>query len=105
MTIYTTRQAALEAGVSHATANRHAKRRNMPRIGDQFAIPENRYAAFVEFLKTRRGNKVPLGKGQTQPLPTDLEKQLSPNLTRRLAGLGNLINAIEKRRRRDETKR
>ena len=64
MKIYTTRQAALEAGVSHATANRHAKTRNMPRIGDQFAIPENRYAAFVEFLKTRRGNKVPLGKGQ-----------------------------------------
>ena len=64
MTIYTTRQAALEAGVSHATANRHAKLRNMPRIGEQFAIPENRYAAFVKFLKTRRGNKVPLGKGR-----------------------------------------
>ena len=64
MTIYTTRQAAMEAGVSHATANRHAKLRNMPRIGDQFAIPENRYAAFVKFLKTRRGNKVPLGKGR-----------------------------------------
>ena len=64
MKIYTTRQAALEAGVSHATANRHAKKRNMPRIGDQFAIPENRYVTFVEFLKTRRGNKVPLGTGQ-----------------------------------------
>ena len=64
MTIYTTRQAAEQAGVSHATANRHAKLRGMPRIGEQFAIPENRYAAFVEFLKTRRGNKVPLGKGR-----------------------------------------
>lgn len=64
MTIYTTRQAALEAGVSHATANRHAKKHDMPRIGDQFAIPENRFAKFVAFLKTRRGNKVPLGKGR-----------------------------------------
>ena len=64
MTIYTTRQAALEAGVSHATANRHAKLRNMPRIGEQFAIPENCYATFVAFLKTRRGNKTPLGKGR-----------------------------------------
>ena len=64
MTIYTTRQAAMEAGVSHATANRHAKKRDMPRIGKQFAIPENRFAQFVAFLKTRRGNKVPLGKGR-----------------------------------------
>ena len=64
MKIYTTRQAAEQAGVSHATANRHAKKRNMPRIGEQFAIPENRFAKFVAFLKTRRGNKVPLGKGR-----------------------------------------
>ena len=64
MTIYTTRQAAEQAGVSHATANRHAKLRGMPRIGEQFAIPENRFAQFVAFLKTRRGNKVPLGKGR-----------------------------------------
>ena len=64
MKIYTTRQAAEQAGVSHATANRHAVRVDMPRIGEQFAIPENRYAAFVKFLKTRRGNKVPLGKGR-----------------------------------------
>ena len=69
MKFYTVNQAAEAAGVAHTTAARWAKKKGiekkgMPMSGEQYAIPEAQFGAFVDFLKTRRGNRTPLGKGE-----------------------------------------
>ena len=64
MKLYTVNQAAEAAGVGHSTAARWAKRKDMPMVGEQYAIPESQFGPFVAFLETRRGNRTPLGKGQ-----------------------------------------
>jgi hypothetical protein len=87
MKLYTVNQAADAAGVGHSTAYRWAKRKDMPMIGEQYVIPAPRFAAFVEFLKTRRGNRTPIGKQQSK----------RNSQAERRAMLGNLIRAIGER--------